>query len=192
MTWFHRAAWQVTGLSKWWKLNENKAINKASSGNVTRFVYVVNYFLQLTEVIRFPTFLFPTTSLCDMLCLCNWVPGRQRQRNGYVTALRCPGIYLIISLNEVGEAPKPLGLQTTFICIWLPTTHPAWSLLMFFSCRNQTITHTAISSRGALNNNSVGLDNITPYNHYYFSNYNNNVHISTRVQMLKNYEILIK
>lgn len=30
----------------------------------------------------------------------------ERVRNVYVTALRCPGIYFIIFLNEVGEAPK--------------------------------------------------------------------------------------
>ena len=52
-------------------------------------------------------------SAAVLLSTCRgWVPGRHMQRNGYVTALRCPGIYLIISVNEVGEAPKPPGLLT--------------------------------------------------------------------------------
>lgn len=116
----------VTQLLKLWKLNEDQAINKSYFIlNVTHLVYIGNSTFcwqpghPFAQLFYFFYFLYITVWCALFLSTWSWVPGRQRQRNGYVTALRCPGIYLIISLNEVGEAPKPLGLQTTLVCNWL-------------------------------------------------------------------------
>lgn len=95
-------------------------------------------------LIRFtPLLSFPSASLFVMRSeRRRRVPGRQSARNGYVTALRCPGIYLIISVNEVGEAPKPPGLQSVLVCSWLTTIY-LWFLL-FSKSRKQEIVREAL------------------------------------------------
>lgn len=108
--------------------------------NANLFIYINNYYL-LYEV----TFFLPTTSIGCALPLSTGDPGRQRQRNGYVTALRCPSIYLIILLNEVGEAPKPPGLHTMLVCNWLTTVylwflHGAWKPVHAVFIQNQETT----------------------------------------------------
>lgn len=82
-----------------------------------------------------------------------------RERNGYVTALRCPDIYLIISLNEVGEAPTAPGPQTLLVCNRLTVYLEVPAVLQI-----QEITHTARNSQGlfthaflnSIDNNPVG------------------------------------
>lgn len=95
-------------------------------------------------LIRFTLLLsFPSASLFVMRSeRRRRVPGRQSARNGYVTALRCPDIYLIISVNEVGEAPKPPGLQSVLVCSWLTTIY-LWFLL-FSKSRKQEIVREAL------------------------------------------------
>lgn len=76
---------------------------------------LVNRLFPFLLVVVFNSLLQASSLCCALLVFLSSgdrVPGRQRQRNAYVTTLRCPGIYLIISLKEVGEAPNPPGLQT--------------------------------------------------------------------------------